>query len=196
MRPSRTSAAAAAIAAAILSLAAAGAGSPPGRDEDILYRELLAHIDHWDSEVVGRFSRVIASLPEEVACEALWIAAGVPERLNVLSIYSAALKSPSSLVRRQTFDILVARGGQDEIRLVLGMLAANDELNPHIIGAIAKKSANKSIPILIDILFYPNIPPDSRALTVERLRSITSADIRDDAMGWRNWWDDNERFYR
>lgn len=86
----------------ILSLAPTGRGEDSG-EYDTREMESIAAANLprnlWDSEVVRQLERNVATMPDFVAAEALWLAATAPPSVDTTTVFANSIRSGSPAVR-------------------------------------------------------------------------------------------------
>jgi hypothetical protein len=161
-----------------------------------LYVLALADPSPWDGEKVNRIGRAMPGLPAEIACRILWFTASVPSRIDDVTIYTAALQSQSETVRKHAAALMLAKGGEDNRRMLMGAVASPDAgLAEYILEGIAQRHITEAAPELIQVLFHPHVIPQVKETAAQHLRRLTGANLRADPLVWREWWDENRHLF-
>ncbi len=151
----------------------------------------------WEADKIRDLARNIAGLPDDVAAQALWLAATAPPRVDTINVFANALSAPSAPVRLVAVSLLAGGNTDDARRLLLNTLAL--EQNPAVVETIIKGLANlprnRAVRSLMDVMFLPGATGMATDGAAEELRRLTRAEIGNGPVDWRDWWLDNEPLY-
>ncbi|MDR1612526.1 MAG: hypothetical protein LBT97_07045 [Planctomycetota bacterium] len=170
----------------------AGSGDPSERFNFLAY----ATPGLWDGEKINQLTRAMPGLPAEAACSILWLCASISPRVDDLSIYAAALQSQSPVVKRHAAAIMLAKGGSDHKRLLMGIVSGSDiDLAGYVLDGLAQRHVTAAAPELIQVLFHPHASDAVTESAAQHLRRMTGANLPADPLAWRQWWEDNRHLF-
>lgn len=151
----------------------------------------------WDAERLRDLARRIAGLPEEVASQALWLAASAPPRVDAINVFASALSSASVRVRCVAVSVLMGIDTDDARRLLLNTLALerDAEVVQTVVKGFAHLPRKRAVRGLMDVMFLPGATGMATDIAAEELRRLTRTEIGNSSVDWRDWWLDNERDY-
>jgi hypothetical protein len=167
--------------------------------EEVAYAILYRDMSSWKAENVRELARMLHTLPDSVAAQILWLAASAPETVDIGPIFTAALSSPSAVIRGQAVDIL-ANLHPPELRrrLLLGLLRADGGSKAvlHSIDGRAAKPFPSSVRSLMEVMeLLEPAQKEVAAAVAARLKNLTRVNVPATAEAWRDWWKANSRQY-